>query len=347
MLLSDITALRAPSGWEDEARNAIRREAEDILKDREGRVYGDTMGNLYAFRKGTDGALPHVMLAAHMDEVGFIVRFAGEDGLLRIDSVGGIDPRCAVSKRVIVGEGAVPGVIGVKAIHLMSAEDRKKAPDFAHIFIDIGAKDKAEAERLCPPGSYATFESEYREFGDGFVKAKALDDRAGCMILLNVLRESGYEGDMTCVFTVQEEVDLRGARIAARRVMPDAAIIVDTTTANDMGMTDAHQQVTRCGDGPALTFMDKRAIIPQRMRELALCAAKKHGIPVQIKRGAGGGTDAGEIQLAGTGVPCLSIVIPCRYIHSPASVCKLSDIDAAQALTLAVLGEFEARSEQP
>ena len=241
----------------------------------------------------------------------------------------------------------MPGVIGVKAIHLMSAEDRKKAPDFAHIFIDIGAKDKAEAERLCPPGSYATFESEYREFGDGFVKAKALDDRAGCMILLNVLRESGYEGDMTCVFTVQEEVDLRGARIAARRVMPDAAIIVDTTTANDMGMTEAHQQVTRCGDGPALTFMDKRAIIPQRMRELALCAAKKHGIPVQIKRGAGGGTDAGEIQLAGAGVPCLSIVIPCRYIHSPASVCKLSDIDAAQALTLAVLGEFEARSEQP
>ena len=100
MLLSDITALRAPSGWEDEARNAIRREAEEILKNREGRVYGDTMGNLYAFRKGTDSALPHILLAAHMDEVGFIVRFAGEDGLLRIDSVGGIDPRCAVSKRV-------------------------------------------------------------------------------------------------------------------------------------------------------------------------------------------------------------------------------------------------------
>ena len=346
MLLSDITALRAPSGWEDEARNAIRREAEEILKNREGRVYGDTMGNLYAFRKGTDSALPHILLAAHMDEVGFIVRFAGEDGLLRIDSVGGIDPRCAVSKRVLVGEGAVPGVIGVKAIHLMSAEDRKKAPDFAHIFIDIGAKDKAEAERLCPPGSYATFDTAFMELGDGFVMGKALDDRVGCFALLRVLRESDYPGELCCVFTVQEEVDLRGARIAARRVMPDAAIIVDTTTANDMGMTEAHQQVTRCGDGPALTFMDRRAIIPAAMRELALRAARKHGIPVQIKRGASGGTDAGEIQLAGAGVPCLSIVIPCRYCHSPACVCRLSDIEAAQALTLAVLMEFEARSDR-
>lgn len=347
MLLSELTALRAPSGWEDAARDALRREAEAILGGREGRVYGDTMGNLYALRKGTDGTLPHLMLAAHMDEVGFIVRFAGEDGLLRIDCVGGVDPRCAISKRVLVGEQAVPGVIGVKAIHLMSEEERKKAPDIGHIFIDIGAKDKDEAERLCPPGSYATFDGDYREFGDGLVKAKALDDRAGCLILLNALRDSDYAGDITCVFTVQEEVGLRGARIAARRVMPDAAIIVDTTAANDMGMTERHMQVTRCGDGPALTILDRRAIIPQRMREMALRAAERNGIPVQMKRGASGGTDAGEIQLAGAGVPCLSIVIPCRYAHSPASVCSLRDIDAAQRLTLAVMKEFEARSEQP
>ena len=270
MLLREITALRGPSGWEDEARNAIRREAEEILKDQEGRVYGDTMGNLYAYRKGTDGNKPHVMLAAHMDEVGFIIRFAGEDGLLRFDCVGGVDPRCVVSKRVLVGENAVPGVIGVKAIHLMSAEDRKKAPDYDNIFIDVGAKTKEEAEKLCPPGCYATFESEYVEFGDGFVKAKALDDRAGCMILLDILKNSNYAGDITCVFTVQEEVGLRGAKVAARKVKPDKAIILDTTTANDMGMVDSHKQVTTCGDGPALTFMDRRAIIPQKMRDLAM-----------------------------------------------------------------------------
>ena len=340
MLLSEITALRGPSGWEDEARNAIRREAEEILKDQEGRVYGDTIGNLYAYRKGSNENKPHVMLAAHMDEVGFIIRFAGEDGLLRFDCVGGVDPRCVVSKRVLIGEKAVPGVIGVKAIHLMSEEDRKKAPDYDNIFIDIGAKTKEEAERLCPPGCYATFESEYVEFGDGFVKAKALDDRAGCMILLDVLKNSEYAGDITCVFTVQEEVGLRGAKVAARRVKPDKAIILDTTTANDMGMVDSHKQVTVCGDGPALTFMDRRAIIPQKMRDLAMDAAKKRGIPVQIKRGNSGGTDAGEIHLAGAGIECLVIVIPCRYCHSPVSVCKLSDIDAARDLAFAVLDEF-------
>ena len=341
MLLKDITALRGPSGWEDEARNAIRKEAQAILDGREGRVYGDTMGNLYAFRKGTDGTKPHVMLAAHMDEVGFIVCFATEEGLLKIDCVGGIDPRCAVSKRVVVGEKAVPGVIGVKAIHLMSAADRKKAPDYGMISIDVGAKDKEEAERLCPPGSYATFESEYVEFGDGFVKAKAIDDRAGCMILLDVLKNSDYAGDLTCVFTVQEEVGLRGAKVAARRVKPDRAIIIDTTTANDMGMTDSHKQVTACGEGAALTFMDRRAITDREMLDGAIQSAKKRGIPVQIKRGASGGTDAGEIHKSGAGVPCLTIVIPCRYVHSPASVCKLSDIDAAHDLAMAVLEDME------
>ena len=341
MLLKDITALRGPSGWEDEARNAIRKEAQAILDGREGRVYGDTMGNLYAFRKGTDETKPHVMLAAHMDEVGFIVCFATEEGLLKIDCVGGIDPRCAVSKRVVVGEKAVPGVIGVKAIHLMSAADRKKAPDYGMISIDVGAKDKEEAERLCPPGSYATFESEYVEFGDGFVKAKAIDDRAGCMILLDVLKSSDYAGDLTRVFTVQEEVGLRGAKVAARRVKPDRAIIIDTTTANDMGMTDSHKQVTACGEGAALTFMDRRAITDRAMLDRAMQSAKERGIPVQIKRGASGGTDAGEIHKSGAGVPCLTIVIPCRYVHSPASVCKLSDIDAARDLAMAVLEDME------
>ena len=159
------------------------------------------------------------------------------------------------------------------------------------------------------------------------------------MILLDVLKESDYAGDITCVFTVQEEVGLRGAKIAARRVNPDMAIILDTTTANDMGMVDSHKQVTRCGDGPALTFMDRRAIIPQKMRKLATDAAAKRGIPVQLKRGNSGGTDAGEIHLNGAGVECLVIVIPCRYCHSGVSVCKLSDIDNAGKLAMAVLEE--------
>ena len=341
MLLKELTALRGPSGWENAVRDAIRKEAQRILENREGSVYADTIGNLYAFRKGTNESKPHVMLCAHMDEVGFIVTLAGENGQLHVEPIGGMDARCCVSKRVVVGEKAVPGVLGIKAIHLMTAEDRKRAPEFEMLTIDIGADSKEEAERLCPPGSYVTFESEYREFGDGFVKAKAIDDRFGCMILLDMLENCAYDGDMTCVFTVQEEVGLRGAKVAARRVKPDCAIVIDTTACNDMGMTDSHMQVASCGKGAALTFMDKLTIIPDEMRELALCAAKKNGIPVQIKRGNAGGTDAGEIHLAVGGVKCLVIVLPCRYAHSPVNVAKMSDIQAVRDLAFAVMDELK------
>ena len=341
MLLKELTALRGPSGWEHEVRKAICSEAARILEGREGRVYGDTIGNLYAYRKGTDSEKAHIMLCAHMDEVGFIVTFISDNGLLHIDCVGGVDPRCCVSKRVVVGEKAVPGVLGIKAIHLMSAEDRKKAPDYDTLLIDIGCTSKEEAELLCPLGSYVTFESEYREFGDGFVKAKAIDDRAGCMILLDLLEHCDYQGDITCVFTVQEEVGLRGAKVAARRVRPDKAIILDTTAVSDMGMTDSHRQVAVCGEGAALTFMDRRTIVSDEMRMLAMDAAKKRNIPVQIKRGNAGGTDAGEIHKSLSGIPCLVIVIPCRYAHSPVNVAKLSDIQAARDLAFAVMDELK------
>ncbi|MBQ7785594.1 MAG: M20/M25/M40 family metallo-hydrolase [Clostridia bacterium] len=341
MLLRELTALRGPSGHEHEVRDALRKEAGRILEGKEGRVYTDTMGNLYAYRKGTDPKKEHVMLAAHMDEVGFIVTFVSDNGLLHIDCVGGVDPRCCVSKRVLVGDKAVPGVLGIKAIHLMSPEDRKKAPDYSTLTIDIGCESKEEAERLCPPGSYVTFESEYREFGNGMVKARAIDDRMGCMILLDIMENCDYAGDMTCVFTVQEEVGLRGAKVAARRVKPDRAIIIDTTACNDMGMVDSHKQSASCGGGAALTFMDRRIIVPKAFRELAMNAAKARGIPVQIKRGSTGGTDAGEIHKSMGGIPCLAIVLPCRYAHSPANVASLSDIKAVRDLTFAVMDELD------
>ena len=340
MLLKEITDLRGPSGWEDAAREAIRREAEEALRGREGRVYTDTMGNLYAFRKGTDAGKKRVMLCAHMDEVGFIIRYATEEGLLRFTSVGGIDPRVLVSKRVLVGKDAVPGVIGCKAVHLMTDDEYEQPPTFETLSIDIGVSSKEEAERLCPKGCYATFDSAYREFGDGFVKAKALDDRVGCMILLDALKESDYAGDLTCVFTVQEEVGLRGATIAGRRVSPDVAIIVEGTVANDMGKVESHLRVTECGQGAVVSVMDKRMIADKALRVLAMETAKKRGIPAQLKRLPIGGTDAGAIHLSGEGVPCLVLAVPCRYIHSPANVAKLTDIEAVKQLTLAMLEEL-------
>ena len=180
VLLSEITSLRGPAGYEHEIRDALKAQAKNILSNCEGaRVYSDVMGNLYAFRPGTDKSKKHVMLCAHMDEVGFIVRFATEEGLLRFDCVGGVDPRVIASRRVLVGDKKIPGVIGFKAVHLMTADEREAAPGYDMLSIDIGASNKEEAEKLCPPGTYVTFDSRYVEFGDGFVKAKALDDRVG------------------------------------------------------------------------------------------------------------------------------------------------------------------------
>ena len=340
VLLSELTTLRGPAGYEHEAREAIRAEAKKLLAACEGaRVYSDTMGNLYAHRPGTDKSKKHVMLCAHMDEVGFIIRFATEEGLLRFDCVGGIDPRVIASRRVLVGDDRIPGVIGFKAVHLMSAADRETAPDYEMLSIDIGATSKDEAEKLCPPGTYATFDSRYVEFGDGFVKAKALDDRVGCHVLLHALEHSSYAGDMTCVFTVQEESGLRGAKIAANRVKPDMALILEGTTSNDMGDVPAHLTVTNCGEGAVVSLMDKSCMMDVALRKLAMEVAGRRGIPAQYKRFVAGGTDAGSIHLAQGGIPCLVMAVPCRYIHSPASVCKKSDVEALKALTLALLEE--------
>lgn len=340
MLLKDIAALRAPTGWEDAAREAIRREAETLLAGREGNVFCDTMGNLYARVAGRDAAKKRVMLCAHMDEGGLIVRGATEDGLLRFSRVGRVDAGALVSKRVRVGENAVPGVIGCKPIHLMRDGEEIKPVEIDELGIDIGASSREEAERLCPKGCYATFDSEYREFGDGFVKAKALDGRVGCMLLLEVLKESGYTGELTCVFTVQEGAGMRGARVAARRVKPDLAIVVGAAAADDMGDVPAHMRSTECGKGAAIVQMDGGMIADRPLREMALAAAKARGIPVQPQRLPLGGTDAAEIHLAGEGVPCLSLGVPCRYARTCASVVKLSDIESVRRLLLAVLEEL-------
>ncbi len=346
MLLKEITDLRGPSGWENAARDAIRREAERLLAGRDAQIFTDTMGNLYAIRRGTNASKKRVMLCAHMDEVGFIIRCATEDGLLRFASVGGIEAYVMPAARVLVGENAVPGVIGMKAVHLMSDEEESSPIKADQLSIDIGAKDKEEAERLCPPGSYATFDSEYRLFGDGFVKAKALDDRVGCMILLDALEKSAYSGDLCCVFTVQEEVGLRGATVAARRVNPDVAIILEGTVCNDMGKTPSHERVTECGMGAVIAVMDKRMIADGALRRRAMEVAKARGIPAQLKRVPVGGTDAGAIHISGAGVPCLVLAAPCRYIHSASSVAKLQDIDAVRDLTLAMLEDMDSGDEK-
>lgn len=203
MELKQLCEIHAPSGDEGQLRKLLLEEGKRLCGAENARI--DRSGNVVCTRKGTQPGKPHVCVSAHMDEVGFIIEAATEDGLLRFHPIGGIDPRVVVSKRVLVGHDLLPGVIGAMAIHLQSAADRNRVLGFDGLYIDIGAKDKAEALAKCPVGTYAYFDTPYQPFGDGFVCAKALDDRVGCYTILELMRET-YPCDVTFVFAVQEEV---------------------------------------------------------------------------------------------------------------------------------------------
>ena len=321
MDLKTLCLIRAVSGNEQEIRKALMEACRPLCDS----VTIDRMGNVAAFKKGKEKNMPHILLAAHMDEVGFIVTSATDEGLLRIQPVGGVDPRVVISKRVLVGDKAVPGVIGAMAIHLQSQEDRKKVLSYDSIYVDIGAKNKDDALSDCPAGSYITFDTPYVSFGGGFVCARALDDRVGCLNLLRVLEDT-YPGDVTCLFTTEEEVGCRGAAGGAFHAAPDMALILEGTTCNDLGDVPEVMQVCRAGDGVAVSFMDNASLVNRPLYEAILRTARENSIPHQIKRSVSGGNDSGPIQKSRAGVATCVLSVPCRYIHSPSSVVKESDV---------------------
>jgi putative aminopeptidase FrvX len=327
MDLKELCLIRGVSGHEQEIRKALMEACRPLCTC----VTIDRMGNVAAFKKGTNKDMPHVLLAAHMDEVGFIVTSASDEGLLRIRPVGGVDPRVVISKRVLVGDKAVPGVIGAMAIHLQSPDDRKKVLQYDSIYVDIGAKNKEEALSDCPQGSYITFDTPYTPFGGGFVCAKALDDRVGCLSLLKVLEDT-YPGDVTCLFTTEEEVGCRGAAGGTFKVAPDMALVLEGTTCNDMGDVKETMQVCRAGEGVAISFMDNASLVNRPLYEAILRTARENNIPHQIKRSVSGGNDSGAIHKSRGGVATCVLSVPCRYIHGPSSVVKESDVEAQYRL---------------
>ena len=335
MDLRVLTEAFGPSGCENEVRKLILEEAQTLWED----VSIDRAGNVVCRRKGTDDSKPSVTFAAHMDEIGFIISGYTEDGLLRFRPVGGVDPRVVVSKWVVIGKDRLPGVIGAMAIHLQTPADRERVLDYDSLYIDIGAKDGKEAESLCPLGSYAVFDTPYTEFGDGFVAARALDDRVGCLNLFEVMK-SDYEGDLSVVFVTQEEVGLRGSKGAAFHLQPDIAIILEGTAANDLGDTPSQFQVCVPGQGVAISFMDHASIADKELFRQLQAVAGAQGIPYQIKRAITGGNDAGSFQLSGKGARTCVLSVPCRYIHSGNNVAKLSDIKAQGELARAFLNSL-------
>ncbi len=334
MHLSNLTKLPGVSGNED----AVRAYIAEQIKDKCDELWTDTLGNLIALKKGTGSGRAKMMLGAHMDEVGLILSKITDNGFLKFKTVGGIDPRVLVSKRVLVGEKQIPGVIGYKAIHLQDKAERETAAKEKSLYIDIGAKNKKEAEKKVSVGDYITFDSGYREFGSNLIKARALDDRAGCSILMSLLDER-YEFDLYLAFTVQEEVGLRGAKVCANAIRPDIAVIVEATTCSDVYGTEPQDYATILGGGAALSIIDRSTYYDKELVRFLYDLANTNGIAVQYKQTAMGGNDAGAVHLAAGGIRTAAVSLPARYIHSPSSVISKDDYFACRDLIKLFLQE--------
>ncbi len=334
MLLEKLSLAFGPSGYEQDVRRVLRQELADYVP----KWQGDALGNLFAQKSGTEG--PKVMLAAHMDECGLLIDHIDGTGLLQFQKVGGLDDRVLVSKPVLIGEQRLPGVIGAKAIHLQKPEERTQVIPFRSLYIDIGASTKEEAESMVKLGDYAVFATSFCQFGEGMVKGKSFDDRAGCTVLAEVLKED-YLTPVVGAFTVQEEIGLRGAGVAAYRVEPDLAIVLEGTTCSDTPGSEEHSYCTTIGGGPAISVMDASVITNKRMVAELVRLAEDNGIPYQFKRSISGGSDAGRINQTKSGIPVAVISVPCRYIHSPVSVLKLSDLEYTVQLVKLFLRSIE------
>lgn len=330
-MLKDLCLINGTSGDEGKVRDYITTQIKDYCE-----YSVDNMGSIIAYKKGKKAPTQKISINAHMDEVGFIVTGITDDGYLRFTSVGGIDSRVCLDRIVTVGKKAVKGVIGDKAFHLLSSDEKDSCPNFEDLLIDIGATSKDKAEKYVSLGDFAYFDSDYIELGNGYIKAKALDDRIGCMLMIELIK-SELEYDTTFCFNVQEEVGLRGSKCTSFAVDADIAIVLESTTAADLDGVSGANRVCVLGDGPVISFMDNRTIYDRKLFELGFAVANENNIPAQTKTAVAGGNDAGAIQTSGDGARVMAISLPTRYIHSGASVVKASDIDETRRLLKALL----------
>lgn len=319
-LIKELSLLNGISGRE----NAVREFIINCVKGYADSVETDPLGNLIVFKRGKKPAAKKVMLDAHMDEVGMIVSSINSDGTLGFEKVGGIDGRVMFGRAVSVGDNNIDGVIGVKPVHLLSSGERLDVPD--EMFIDIGAADREDAGKLVSPGDTVCFKSDFVEFGDGFIKGKALDDRAGCAMLIKLI-QSELPCDLYFSFSSGEEVGLGAAGAAAYSIMPDYAVVVETTTAADIASVPEEKRVCALGDGAVISFMDRRTVYPKQLFNRTLELADKNGIKAQVKSAVAGGNNASVIHRTAGGISTIAVSLPCRYLHSPSCVLKKEDID--------------------
>ncbi len=339
-LLAQLTEAVAASGDEGAVRAIVRREVEGSAE----RIEVDALGNLLVHRTGRGRMRPRVLVAAHMDEVGLMIVGADSEGLLRFEVVGGLSVSHLPGKSVWIGRERVPGVIGAPPVHLVGrdAETREFAVD--DLRIDIGAETKEAALERVHPGTCATFAAPFLDLGPT-IRAKALDNRLGVAALIELVQRPPENIDLLAVFTVQEEIGGRGARAAAFHLDPDLALALDATPALDLPAWDGEENMqynTRLGAGAAIYVADRATISHPRLLGLFLSTAREAGIPHQLRQPGGGSTDAGAMHRVRQGIPSLSLSVPVRYPHTPASIASLDDWRAAVRLAWAALSRLDA-----
>ncbi len=332
-----LKKLCAPIGVSGD-EGAICALIENEIKPYCDKVYTDKAGNLIAEKKGKKEPKGKIMLAAHMDEVGFIITNITDSGLLRFACVGGIDPRQFIGKRVVIcaKNGGVDGVIGAVAPHLLSKESASKVLKDDELYINIGAESKEDALSLVSLGDTGTLVGDFTIMAGGKILARALDDRAGCAVLIKLLK-SELDYSVTAVFTVQEEIGCRGALIAASAVKPDYAIVLDSTTACDLNDIPDDKTVCSLGHGGVVSFMDRGCAYDRELFSLVMQTAKDEKIPAQLKRAVAGANDSASIHKIAGGVKTAAISLPCRYLHSPNCVIDSKDLDSVYSLVAAIL----------
>lgn len=340
-LLRDLTMATGLPAFEHEVRAVLRKYLADEV------IEQDRLGSLIARREGKAGG-PRVMLAGHMDEVGFMVTHITEKGFLRFQTLGGWWEHVMLAQRVLVKgrEGDVPGIIGAKPPHILSPDDRKKMVEKKDMFIDVGASSREEVARMgIRPGDPVVPDSPFQVMKNGrFLMAKAWDDRVGCAMFVEVLRRlrgTRHPNTVYGVGTVQEEVGLRGATTSAHVVNPDVAFALEVDIAGDTPGIAEHEAQARLGGGPSIILYDGSMVPNFRLRDLVIETAEKEGIPWQVNAMPGGGTDAGRIHINAAGVPSLVIGVPARYIHSHTGIIDREDFERAVQLLLAVIGRLD------
>ncbi len=338
-LLARLTEMDGVPGFEDEIRDFVVSEAQKHVQS----VTVDCVGNVLCFKKGEKAPSSPILLTAHMDEVGFLIKDITKDGMLKVAPAGSIDPRVLIGRRLRVGKNKIPGIISIKAIHLTTPEERKKAPELKSLYIDIGALDREDAEKLVSIGDPAVFDTAFASLGVDCIKAKALDDRVGCAILLKLMEED-IPFDTYFLFSASEEIGCRGAINAVSTIDPGFICVVEGTPAGDVPDTPEHLYSTRLREGAAISLIDGSTIYSRALRDKIIARLDREKIRHQFKLRQTGGND-GAAMIYGTGAKVFGLSVPMRYIHAANSVAYLPDVEDTLSTARVFLEEAASENE--